>query len=151
MIDAVAAALKKPELPVAEREELYTRLRALEDVAAVPALLGLLGPGDPHGLRSEIVYALDRLPEAAYFDALLAGLPDLVRRAPGWAFVALVRIVNTREGDEDSCAARFERAARAFGPRIRELVRTTLQRHVHAVEPDVAAHIRQTVEALAAR
>jgi hypothetical protein len=147
LLDGVAAALTDPALARSRVTELRDGLRRLDRPAALPRLLDLFGPGDPHELRSEILYALDRFPEGQYFAALLEALPRLIRRAPGWAFVALVRVVNTREGPE-SCASRFEKAVAAAGPRLRHLVSETLRRHRSAVDPDVAANIDRTLAAL---
>jgi hypothetical protein len=150
LLDEARGALQNPDLPKRAAADVRDRLSAIVDPLAIPSLLSMLGPGDPHDIRSEIIYLLDSFPENDYFPALLDALPKLTKSAPGWAFVALVRIINTRDGGKKSCAARFEQATRGRGPRMRALVSSTLERHRGAVERPTAKNIGLSVRALKA-
>jgi hypothetical protein len=150
LLSEVRAALSNPDLPRERGAEVRERLADIEDTSAISRLLALLHPGDPHDLRSAIIYKLEQFPPASYFEGLLDALPDLCRRAPGWAFVALVRIVNTRAGGRNSYASRFESAVKTRSADLRRLVLDTLERHRHAVEGEAAENIGRTLQALTA-
>jgi hypothetical protein len=98
-------------------------------------------------LRTEVLLMLERLPEPEYFQALLDGLASLSRRSREWAFVALLRIVNTRGGPHSS-AAKFEAACRRHSERTKRLVMRLLTERAHELDEELRGNIAHTIRAL---
>jgi hypothetical protein len=147
LLREVADHILHIEAARARAVDLRKRLRKLSDPNAIPNLLKLLREGDPMGLRSEILLALERLPEKEYYDALLSRLSTLRRWAPDWAFVALLRVVNSR-GGPNSPASRFEQIVRRSGDSAKRQVTRLLLEGAQALDPELRENVGQTIRAL---
>src|SRR5688500_5145420 len=87
-------------------DALIDRLRAHADASILPAIFGLLDDDDASGLLWPVFYVAEDQGDA-YLSALLNALPHLSERAPGWAEIAVLRILNTR-GEPEDCTASFD-------------------------------------------
>lgn len=148
LIDEIAELLSQFEAIRDRSRDLRRALRNLAHPAAAPLVLALFDrDGDPFQLRTHLLVALERMPEDAYFAALLDAMPRLSEQAPEWAFSALMRLLNTREHADDS-AFRFEAAARQAPASIREAVAELLLENVEDLPEDQATMVVQVITAL---
>ncbi|MFV8752440.1 hypothetical protein ACNOYE_17985 [Nannocystaceae bacterium ST9] len=151
LIDEIGGLLEQFETIRARASELRRALRNLDHPGAAPGVLALFDrDGDPFQLRTHLLLALERMPEDAYFAALLDAMPQMVEQAPEWAFSAMMRLLNTREHPDDS-AFRFEAAARQASAQVREAVAELLLEQVEALPEDQAAMVVQTITGLTRR
>jgi hypothetical protein len=146
LVDEVTNALADHEKNRKRARDLRDALRGVADVPP-EGLIALFRDGDPFGLRTEILLVLERLPEASYFEALLDALPSLARRSREWAFVALVRIVNTRGGAHAS-AARFEALCRRREEAVKRLVMRVLVERAAELDEATRGNVSATIRAL---
>jgi Meckel syndrome type 1 protein len=151
LIEEIAELLADYEDARARARELRRSLRSLDHPEAAARVLALFErDGDPFQLRTHLLVALERMPEQAYFAALLDAMPRLVEEAPEWAFSALMRLLNSRNHPRDSGYV-FEEYARLASPRVREAVAELLLERVEELPEDQASMVVQTIAVLTGR
>jgi hypothetical protein len=96
-------------------------------------MLGVLEDDDPHGVLWSVFYLLEGFDDD-YLAGLIAALPALHERAPGWTDTALLRIVNTR-GEPEDCTGAFVALAKRRPARERKEVVAILRALEQGEEP----------------
>ena len=130
-----------------ELAALVARLEQIAEPSLVPALFGVLDDDDPQGVLWPLFYLLEGFDDA-YVEGLLAALPELYERAPGWAETAVLRIANTR-GEPEDCTATFVALARKRKAAARKKI-VALVRRIAKDTEGLHAPQRRSVEQLAA-
>lgn len=92
------AAVSRDQTPasVAEFERILGQIMALKDPDCIGALVILLEDDESlDGLMFPVVHTIEMFADDVYVDHILKALPALVRKAPRWARILHMRIMNS--------------------------------------------------------
>jgi hypothetical protein len=146
-LEDLAFYVRTGEDPGEALPDLLERLHANADASLLPAMFGLLDDQDTSGLLWPVFYVAEEQGDA-YLQALVAALPHLQERAPGWAEIAVLRILNTR-GEPEDCTASFDRAATKASAGAKTALQRLLTRMLGDTAEPLTADQRASVKATA--
>lgn len=86
---------EQPENLVARFEDTLAGVAALADPASIGPLVALLDDAVDDELMFSVVHTIEVFDDPIYVQEVLASLPELWRRAPRWAVILHIRIINS--------------------------------------------------------